>query len=121
MKYQLLYADNAGESHWKDVDVALSEQVFAPPAQDILIGQADPARAMLFLRLQAGWNEPTHPTPKRQTLICRTGCIEVTASDGETRRFGPGDVWRMEDTHGKGHHTQVVSGEDFDCVIVQFD
>jgi hypothetical protein len=74
---------------------------------------------MLFLRLRAGWDEPIHPTPVIQTLICLRGAVRVTASDGDTREIGPGDVWRMADTHGKGHHTAVISAEDFECVIAQ--
>ena len=95
--------------------------VSPPPAKAIEISEPEAATHSLFLRLRAGWDEPIHPTPVRQTLICLRGEVEVTASDGEKRRIGPGDVWRMEDRHGKGHHTRVTSAEDFDCVIVQYD
>ncbi|MCB1330857.1 MAG: cupin [Maritimibacter sp.] len=121
MNYHHLYTDDLGESHWRAVEVRLAEQPFAPPARGILVSEAEPARATLFLRLPAGWNEPQHPTPKRQTLVCLGGAVDVTASDGETRRIGPGDVWRMEDCTGKGHHTAVVGTADFDAVIIQFD
>ena len=119
MRYYKLYADEAGESHWEDVEVALTEKSFAPPAQAIEVSRAEPATAMLFLRLRSGWDEPIHPTPVAQKLVCRAGSVVVTASDGDTREIGPGDVWHMEDTHGKGHHTKVTSVEDFEAVIVQ--
>ena len=121
MRYFHLYAGDDGQSHWRDIDVPLAERRFAPPAAAILISDTEAATGVLFLRLVAGWNEPAHPTPICQTLICRTGRVRVTASDGEAREIGPGDVWRMEDTHGAGHHTEVIGDEDFDCVIVQFD
>ena len=121
MRFFHLYADDEGESHWRDVEVALQERSFAPPAADIHISEADTAVSTLFLRLRGGWNEPNHPTPKRQLLICRSGRARVTASDGDAREIGPGDVWRMEDTHGKGHHTEVISEEDWDCVMVQYE
>jgi uncharacterized cupin superfamily protein len=36
------------------------------------------------------------------------GVFSVTATDGETRRFRPGDVFRLEDTPPcKGHITVV--------------
>lgn len=119
VQYFHLYSDEEGESHWRDVDVTLEERTFAPPAQAIEISEMRPSTGMLFLRLHAGWNEPVHPTPIRQTLICRAGRVRVTASDGATREIGPGDVWTMEDVGGKGHHTAVVSVEDFEAVIVQ--
>ena len=121
MKYHLLYADETGESHWREIEVPLEEKTFAPPAEAIELSAADPARAFVFLRLRAGWDEPVHPTPKRQTLICLSGAVRVTASDGEAREIARGDVWRMEDCTGKGHHTAVISAEDFEAAVVQFD
>lgn len=119
MRFFDLYADEEGESHFRDVEVDLAERSFAPPAQAIEISEISPSTGMLFLRLRAGWNEPVHPTPVAQTLICLRGTVRVTASDGDTREIGPGDVWRMADTHGKGHHTEVISPDDFECVIAQ--
>ncbi len=119
MRYHHLYADKDGNSHWRDVEVALRERSFAPPAQNILISEPEMAKSLLFLRLKAGWDEPVHPTPIRQTLICVAGAVQVTASDGEAREIGPGDIWRMEDLSGKGHHSRVVSEDDFEAVVVQ--
>lgn len=120
MKYFRLFADAAGESHWQDIDVTLNERVFAPPAQGIEISEPAPASQTMFLRLRPGWNEPVHPTPVGQKLVCLAGSVTVTASDGDSREIGAGDVWIMEDTHGKGHHTVVSSDTDFEAVIVQF-
>lgn len=119
MKFFRLYADAAGESHWEDVGVSLQEKTFAPPAKAIEVSEGEPATQILFLRLRAGWDEPVHPTPLRQKLVCLAGAVVVTASDGDTRTIRAGDVWHMEDTHGKGHHTKVVSNGDFEAVIVQ--
>ncbi|MFV1874209.1 cupin [Nioella sp.] len=121
MHYHNLFAADDGESHWRTVDVPLEERSFAPPAQAIFVSEAEPAVATIFLRLDPGWNEPIHPTPKRQTLFCLGGAVRVTASDGEAREIGKGDVWRMEDTHGKGHHTEVISDDAFKAAVVQFD
>lgn len=121
MKFQKLFCDDNGESHWKDIDVTLQERSFAPPAQDIEISEPEPAKQTMFLRLRSGWNEPIHPTPVVQKLICLAGTVRVTASDGEFRDIGPGDVWHMEDKHGKGHHTMVTSEEDFESMIIQYE
>jgi quercetin dioxygenase-like cupin family protein len=121
LRYHHLYADEAGESRWRDVDVPLKERVFAPPARGIHVSDPESAASIMFLKLPPGWDEPVHPTPKRQMLICLAGGIRVTASDGEVRDLGPGDVWRMEDLAGKGHHTRVTSDRDFEAIIVQYD
>lgn len=121
MRYFLLFSDDTGESHWRDIDVDLTEKTFAPPAKAIEISEPEPATRTLFLRLRSGWDEPVHPTPVEQRLICLQGAVTVTASDGDTRQIGPGDVWHMADKSGKGHHTRVTSDVDFLCVIVQIE
>lgn len=121
MNYVKLYADADGESRWHDVQVRVQTRSFAPPAQDIEVSEPEPATQMLFLRLRAGWDEPIHPTPVAQKLVCLSGSVRVTASDGDFRDVGPGDVWHMEDKHGKGHHTRVTSSDDFTCVIIQLE
>jgi quercetin dioxygenase-like cupin family protein len=121
MKFQKLFSGGDGESHWNDVEVTVETRTFAPPAQDIEISEPEPVKQMMFLKLRSGWNEPIHPTPVAQKLICLAGSVRVTVSDGEFRDIGPGDVWHMEDKHGKGHHTVVTSVEDFDCVIIQYE
>ncbi len=120
MKFHKLFCDPDGDSHWVDVDVTLTERRFAPPAEKIEISDPEPVTNMMFLRLKAGWNEPIHPTPVTQKLVCLQGAVKVTASDGDTREIGPGDVWHMEDKSGKGHHTVVTSAEDFEAVIIQY-
>jgi len=75
MRFQKLFSDTDGESRWTDVDVTLVERSFAPPAQKIEISEAEPAKRMMFLRLRAGWDEPIHPTPVRQRLVCLSGAV----------------------------------------------
>ena len=119
MKYNFLFDKEDGESTFEDVEVTVTERTFAPPAKAIEVSDPVPASAALFLRLRAGWDEPTHASPVRQTLVCTRGAVRVTASDGSFRDIGVGDVWMMDDRNGKGHHTRVISEDDFECVIVQ--
>ncbi len=121
MKIHELYSDSEGESHWRETPVTVEERAFAPPAKAIEVSAPHPARRTMFLRLRCGWDEPVHPTPVPQRLVCLSGRIRVTASDGDVREIGPGDIWDMADTHGKGHHTVVTSEGNFECVIIQFD
>jgi hypothetical protein len=121
MKFQRLFSDENGESHWEDIEVTLDERTFAPPAQNIETSEPELVNRIMFLRLRSGWNEPNHPTPVAQKLICLAGTVRVTASDGEVRDIGPGDVWHMEDKYGKGHHTMVTSKEDFESMIIQYE
>jgi uncharacterized cupin superfamily protein len=46
------------------------------------------------------------------------GHLEVTASDGEKRTFGPGDSLLMEDVAGKGHSTRVKGADECIAAII---
>ena len=37
--------------------------------------------------------------------------MRITASDGEVREIGPGEVVLVEDTHGKGHLSKSIGGK----------
>src|SRR3972149_5965577 len=92
-KYIRLYADERGESHFEDLEMALVPVDFARPAA-------------------GGPAELPHPAPRRQIFCILQGECEVTASDGGVRRLSAGSVLLLEDTWGKGHSTRITSQED---------
>jgi len=47
--------------------------------------------------------------------------VEVTASDGEKRVIGAGEVLLVEDTSGKGHLSKAVSGHVRHSIFVPVD
>jgi quercetin dioxygenase-like cupin family protein len=49
------------------------------------------------------------------------GTMEITVSDGETRRFEPGSIVLAEDTHGKGHSARRLEPEGITAALVQLD
>ncbi len=44
-----------------------------------------------------------HPAPRRQYIVNLDDGVRITASDGESRLIGAGEVLLVEDTTGKGH------------------
>ena len=67
----------------------------------------------------AGWTSDWHPSSARNLFVVLSGEWEVTASDGEARRFKTGDVLLVEDTTGKGHTSRVVSEEDSVALMIE--
>jgi quercetin dioxygenase-like cupin family protein len=106
--YVRLFADQAGESHFEDARTELAPADFAPPAPPLHLSPAFPAARFVFLPAPEGWFGDWHPAPRTQVFAFLSGEIEVEASDGERRRFVPGDCLLMEDTVGKGHATRNV-------------
>jgi hypothetical protein len=48
-----------------------------------------------------------------------SGQFEITVGDGQSRRFGPGEMVMLEDTRGKGHVTKVIGSQEAECLAVQ--
>jgi hypothetical protein len=112
MKYIRVYADEAGESHFQEVEVEMTVSQMA--------GQSKPVAAaeVGFYRLSAELTaSPWHTSPRRQFVIYLEGHSEYETSDGDTRRVGPGSVLLMEDFHGKGHLNRNLSGERYLATI----
>src|SRR5829696_4667310 len=85
-RYARLYADERGESHFADVDLALPPVDFAPPAAPLNVAPLFPAAGSFLVGGPADWaGDAPHPTPRRQLFCFLRGELEVTASDGETR------------------------------------
>ena len=107
--YTRLYADNLGESHFADIEIDLTLTEYAPPAPPLELSSITPAKQFGFMNAPAGWASDWHPASERNIFFVLSGEWEVTASDGETRRFSAGSVLRVEDTTGKGHKSRVIS------------
>ncbi len=115
--YPRLYCTPDGISHFEDVTVELHATNFAPPAAPVYVGGNVPASSAFFGGFEAGWGAHDlethlcHPAPAAQFIIILEGEFSVTAMDGETRRFQPGDVFRLEDIPPSKGHISVVGDE----------
>jgi hypothetical protein len=47
--------------------------------------------------------------------------VQITASDGEARQIGAGEVILVEDTWGKGHLSKAISNKMRHCIFVTLD
>src|SRR3982074_3471348 len=107
MKYARLYADDDGESHFEDIEIDLALTENAPPAPPLSLSSFIPATQFGFMSAPAGWSSDWHAALALSVFVVLSGEWEVTASDGESRRFAQGSVLLVEDTTGKGHSSRV--------------
>jgi hypothetical protein len=119
--YTRLYADEHGESHFEDLEIDLTMIDYAPPAPPLELSSFTPATQFGFMNAPAGWSSDWHPTSARNIFFVLRGEWEVTASDGESRRFPAGSVLLVEDTGGKGHSSRVISETESLAAMVQLD
>lgn len=118
LSYTRLYVDSEGVSHFGDAELQLSLEDYAPPVNPIPVHALTNSGSVTLVFLPPGTSEDWHPAPRQQFAIIVRGTVEVTAGDGEARRFGPGDIVLLEDTTGTGHQTRVVGDEGNLTVMV---
>jgi hypothetical protein len=80
-----------------------------------------PATGIIFREIGADYDLDWHPAPRRQYIINLDAAVKITASDGESRVIGAGEVILVEDTSGKGHPSQAVGGQVRRSVFVPVD
>ena len=100
MQIVRLYSDEGGQSHFEDLEPHMPVDGAAALLE---------ASGVVGIRRhgpggQAAW----HNAPRRQYVVMLEGKMEVEASDGTSRRFGPGDVLLVEDVTGVGHVTRTL-------------
>jgi len=109
----------AGESHFEDIEVGLFATDYVSSASLIELSIPTPAVQARFMNARAGWSSDWHALSARALFFVLTGAWEVSASDGESRRFGVGSVLLVEDVRGKGHSSRVVSDESSLAAMIE--
>ena len=101
MRIHNLYVDDKGETHFRDIEVDWVEEGAAGKLSKRL-----PATGIIFRQVQPNYDLDWHPAPRRQYIINLDAGVQITASDGEARVIGAGEIILVEDTTGKGHLSQ---------------
>jgi hypothetical protein len=108
-----------GGSAFEDDEFPLSSQPMAAGLPPSWIGQLKPsAGAPLFVHGTEKLSGEPHPAPRRQWIVAIRGVFEVEVTNGERRRFGPGDILFVSDTDGTGHRTFTIGPPPFDVLFV---
>jgi hypothetical protein len=98
MRIHHLYTDEKGESHFKDIEIEWVEE-----RRGSKLSKRLPATGIIFRETQAEHDLDWHTAPRRQYIVNLDDGVRITASDGESRVIGAGEVLLVEDTTGKGH------------------
>ena len=89
MKVTRVYTGADDESQFDEIEVEIEK--------------LQPGEGIVFRHVPPGNFNDWHRAPRRQYVINLSGQSEIEISDGTKRRFGPGDIFLVDDTTGRGH------------------
>ena len=116
MRIHNLYKDANGETHFRDIEIEWVEEKHMSK-----LSKCFPATGIIFRETSGDYDLDWHPAPRRQYIINLDAGVQITASDGESRIIGPGEVILVEDTSGKGHLSKSVGGKMRHSIFVPID
>lgn len=117
MRIHNLYEDEQGISHWRDVEVEW--EIERPDGRKE--SACLPASGIIFRYVPDTYDLDWHPAPRRQYIINLDAGVAITASDGERREIGAGEVILVEDVSGKGHLSQAINGQVRHSIFVPIE
>lgn len=116
MRIHNLYVDGDGETHFRDIEIEWVEN--RPGGK---LSKRLPATGIIFRETAGDYDLDWHPAPRRQYIINLDAGVQITASDGESRTIGAGEVLLVEDVTGKGHLSKAVHGRIRHSIFVPID
>jgi len=119
LSFPRLVPDTDGGSHFEDIEIPVTLQNFAPPAQPFSVSPLEPATQCGFLHLPVGWFGEMHPSPIRMWIFVLVGEMLFEAANGDQRHIVPGHALLLEDTVGRGHVSRVLGQSPVALAVVR--
>ncbi len=104
MKIHNLYSDTEGNSHWRTVEIE-----YPGASQGSRLAKPIAVKSLIFREVPPAYDLDWHNAPTRQYIVNLDNGVQITASDGEVRTIGAGEVFLVEDVSGKGHLSKAVN------------
>ena len=110
MRVTRFYTTPDGGSAFDEVEIPVS--VVSPDAwgNELRLSEPFTSPAVRVFEAPVGAFQDWHNAPRRQLCVMMQGIWEIGTSDGQKRRWGPGDAFLPDDVRGKGHTSEVVEG-----------
>lgn len=121
VSYTRIVVDENGDSHFSSGEIPMALGSYAQPEPKLGLSKTYSAETATLFSAPPGYFGDWHTAIRKQFLFHLAGISEIVVSDGETRRFEPGDIVLVEDTTGKGHTARSVGEEDILILAVPFD
>jgi hypothetical protein len=106
-----MYQGDDGASHFEEIDIGLKHFDVGNVSRRLFPTSAS------FRITQHGWHMDWHNAASKTMIIVIQGAVRTQVSNGESRRFGPGDICFAEDVAGPGHVTTDIEGPRLSLMV----
>jgi hypothetical protein len=116
VKITRVYSGDDGESHFEDVELALTDRGMIGRISKLM-----DATGVVFRETNGDYDLDFHCAPRRQFVINLDASVELEIGDGTRRVLGPGEILLAEDTTGHGHISRAVDNRPRRSIFVTLD
>ncbi len=99
-----------GGSAFDELEIPWGDLAKDPWGNTMRVSASFSSPAVRVFEVAAGAFQDWHNAPRRQLCFMLEGVWEIGTSDGEKRRWGPGEAFLPDDVDGQGHTSEVIEG-----------
>ena len=110
MRVSRFHTTAAGGSAFDDVEIAVEAAATDAWGNELKHSAVFASPAVRVFEAPVGAFQDWHNAPRRQLCVMLNGIWEVGTTDGEKRRWGPGEMFLPDDVDGRGHTSEVIEG-----------
>lgn len=110
MRITRFVTSDDGGSRFQEYEIALDQSREDAFGHTIRFSAPYASPGVSVVELPAGLDQGWHNAPAEQLVIVLDGTIEVTTTDGETRRWSRDEMFMPADVDGRGHLTRAIDG-----------
>ena len=110
MKVTRFFTTKEGGSAFDEVDIPVTMSSTDGWGNHLRFSEAFASPSVRIFEVPKGAFQDWHNAPTRQLCIMLKGVWEIGTTDGDERRWGPGEVFMPDTVTGRGHTSRVVEG-----------
>lgn len=111
MKLTRIFQGDDGASQFEDIEINLKEFEIGALSRQLR------PRSVIFRVSQPGLVNDWHNAPGKTMIIVIQGAVQTQVSNGDVRRFDPGEICYAEDVAGPGHLTTDLVGPRLSLMV----
>ena len=104
------YTTSDGGSAFDEFDLPMAHESTDQFGNVLCFSDVFASPAVRLFGAPVGMFQDWHNAPTRQLCVMLQGIWEIGTTDGQKRRWGPGEIFMPDTVEGRGHTSEVIEG-----------